>query len=149
MHTIEQIEAASPPGACVYLAAKRDGSGESAWHVRMPRFLPQCDGIGEMLDVARREKAADRDHFLALQKEAGAARDRDMARFWKEEAADALKEYRALCLVIPYYVAQPPGDCPYRPEWEWPTELAPWIDRVIWRITSAGPSTSLCGPSRP
>ena len=28
--------------------------------------------------------------------------------------ADALKEYRAACLLIPYYTANPPGDSPLR-----------------------------------
>ena len=42
-----------------------------------------------------------------------------------------MKEYRACCLAITLYVADPPGDCPHKPTRHWPQELHPYARRVL------------------
>lgn len=126
-----------PPGACVRRLPTRrgDDSKDAVWKIQIPHFLPSGPEIADRVGAVRKARAADRDDFLALQKACGARGDRDGARFFKEAAGDALKEYRAACLVLPLLEANPPGDCPCRPEWEWPVELAPWVDRIIWEMS--------------
>jgi hypothetical protein len=111
----------------VILDTARNGDGP-VWKYRLPKFMSFDTG---RIDAMRRAAIVRRDEWLAMQKEFGAARDADGARFCKGEATDALKEYRAACLMLGFLVVDPPGDSPYRPEWEWPVELAPWIDRVV------------------
>lgn len=119
-----------PRGVHIVLDVNRS-DGEYVWKYRVPRYL--SDGVAsvEAIDLARKGAVSRRDEMLAFQKMCGEARDREGAKFFKEEAADALKEYRAACLLLPLFMSDPPGDCPYKEEYEWPVEIAPWIDRVI------------------
>lgn len=114
-------------GCCAYQTGRRDGEPGAVWKVKLPSWLSlDADKVERM----RRRSIARRDEMIALQKEFGP--DRDAAKFFKGEATDALKEYRAACLVLGMLVSVPPNDGAYQPEWNWPVELAPWIDRVIW-----------------
>lgn len=125
-----------PPGACLVPEVTRDEDERPVWKVRWPQFLGLDAEDGVLIDKIRRAKQRDHEEFRALQKFCSSSGDRDGARFFREEAADALKEYRAACLVLPYTMAEPPGDCPVVPEWDWPVELAPWIDRIVWAVTT-------------
>jgi len=118
-----------PKGVHIVLDTNRV-DGEWVWKYRLPRYLPTGIDAAETIDTARKAAVARRDEMLAFQKACGEARDREGAKFFKEEAADALKEYRAACLLLPLFMCEPPGDCPYKEEYEWPIEIAPWIDRV-------------------
>lgn len=120
-----------PSGTHVVLRRTRNGKdcyGEPVWKYEVPKFLPLD---ADKVDAIRRGAVLRRDEYVALQKELGSARDREGARWAKDEATDALKEYRSACLVLGMLICDPPGDSLFKPEWEWPVELAPWIDRVI------------------
>lgn len=116
-----------PAGAHVKLMPARNDGGP-VWKYAVPACLRLSAG---RVDAIRRAASARRDEFVALQKALGSAGDRDGARFAKDEAGDALKEYRAACLILGTLACDPPGDSKCRPEWEWPVELAPWLDRVV------------------
>jgi hypothetical protein len=85
----------------------------------------------DVVDGIRKEAAARRDLMIAYQKEFST--DREAARFFKMEATDALKEYRAACLMLGHLQCEPPGDSKYVAMKDWPVELAPWINRVARR----------------
>lgn len=51
----------------------------------------------------------DRDYFLACQRACG-REDRDLARYFREEAARCLRSYRACCYVLSQIMSDPPGD---------------------------------------
>lgn len=106
----------------------RNDTGAPVWKYQVPKYITLDS---DKVDAMRRSAVARRDEYVALQKEFGLARDRDGAKWAKDEATDALKEYRAACLVLGTLLCHPPGDSLYRPEWEWPVELAPWLNRVI------------------
>lgn len=82
------------------------------------------------LEAYRKAAARRRDDMIALQKECGARQDREGARFFKEEAADALKEYRAVCLLLPWYTQEAGGDAPLRDLYEIGPELFPYLERA-------------------
>jgi hypothetical protein len=82
----------------------------------------------DVVDQARKAAAARRDDMLSCQKEFG--KDREFAKFFKNEASDALKEYRAACLILGLVACEPPGDSHYVELKNWPIDLAPWINRV-------------------
>mgnify|MGYP000523576400 FL=1 len=120
-----------PTGANVVEERTRNGKdcwGEPVWKYQVPRFISLCPN---KVDSLRRAAVSRRDEFVSMQKDFGLARDRESARWAKDEATDALKEYRASCLVLGHLLCEPPGDSQFKPEWEWPVELAPWIDRVL------------------
>lgn len=81
----------------------------------LPRYLGLCP---EKLENARVAATRLRDDMLAYQKQCSANKDREGARFFKEEAADAMKMYRAACLLLPFYAREPRGDCPLRDLYE-------------------------------
>lgn len=115
----------------MHLRFTRNGNdcfGDPVWKYEVPKFM-RIDAA--RVDTMRRAAVARRDEYVAMQKEFGAATDRDSARWAKDEATDALKEYRAACLILGWVVSDPPGDSKLRPQWEWPVELAPWLDRVL------------------
>jgi hypothetical protein len=82
----------------------------------------------DVVEQRRRAAIAQRDAMLAFQKNAGASRDADMARFFKAEAQEAMKEYRGACLVLGHLA--PGGDCPWRRADDWPLELIPYAKRA-------------------
>lgn len=120
-----------PPGVHVVIKSTRNGKdcfGEPVWKYVLPKYV-SFDLT--KVDAMRRSAIVRRDEWLALQKEFSAKRDVEAAKFCKAEATDALKEYRAACLVLGLLLCEPPGDCPERQEWDWPVELASWLDRVV------------------
>lgn len=123
-----------PAGVNIGLEDRRDGEKGCVWKIKLPDFLPISGDYGERIDVERKAAAARRDEMLTLQRQCGAAKDTAGARFFKDEATDALKEYRAACLLLPLWKCETPGDSQFKPVWEWPIELAPWIDRVVHKV---------------
>jgi hypothetical protein len=81
----------------------------------------------ETIDRRRKEALKHRELMLAFQKEAGKAGDRETAKFFKEEAAEAMKDYRGACLVLGH-LRTDLGDCPFRYHTDWPLEL---IDHAV------------------
>lgn len=76
----------------------------------------------------RKEAIAEREYWIALQKEAAKDKDFDLAKFCKGEASEWMKWYRAACWLIPHVCDYPyPGDCPYRDFYEAPEELFPQL----------------------
>lgn len=94
------------------------------------------DECAERVRAERIRWLRHREDILELQKVCGAARDREGARFFKEEASYALKCYRAACLLLPYVDANLPGDCIYREPKDFPIELAPMIRQILGVATS-------------
>lgn len=95
--------------------------------------LPEYDNWhtwGEHFDRLRRHYAAEREEALREQKTAGAARNADAARWWKDVAGDSLKRYRAACLMLGTCWCEPPGDSPFREPEDWPIELAGAVAEV-------------------
>lgn len=129
-HLIQDLEfiARRPPGAGVYATLSRAEGEEPVWKYRSPQYV-SLDV--DKLDQIRREAQRRREEMIELQKWCGKAGDRDGARFFREEAADAMKEYRAACLHLSKWACDPPGDCREPEEWNWPAELAPWLSRVV------------------
>ena len=120
-----------PAGVNVVLRATRNGKdcwGDLVWKYEVPKFITlDADAV----DAMRHGAILRRDEYIARQKEFGAMRDRESAKWAKDEATDALKEYRAACLILGNLLCDPPGDSLWKPEWEWSLDLAPWLDRVI------------------
>lgn len=92
-----------------------------------PLLRADWPGIGEALLRQRKEQIAERDYFLVASKAAGNAGDRELARLFKQEAAEYMKAYRACALLIPWFVAVPPGDCKLVPPRRFPKELHPYL----------------------
>lgn len=86
----------------------------------------------QAIDEFRRASINRRDEMMAFQKQNST--DREAARFFKDEARDALKDYRAACLVLPYYTSDVPGDCPVVAVSKWPVELEHHIRRVFYLV---------------
>lgn len=61
--------------------------------------------------------------------------DREGAKFFKEEVADARKYYLAACLLIPHVAAYYPGDCKLRDLGDFPLELMPAASHIIGVVT--------------
>lgn len=61
--------------------------------------------------------------------------DRESAKFFKEEVADARKYYLAACLLIPHVAAHYPGDCKLRDLGDFPLELMPAASHIIGVVT--------------
>ena len=131
--TLSEFVKTRPAGSYVYAAATRTDN-EPVWKYGLPICMLVADDVVDVIDGVRRRAIQRRDEMLAMQKEFGAAGRRDDAKWAKTEATDALKEYRAACLIMPLFCCEPPKDCPYREEWEWPVELAPWLDFVVREI---------------
>lgn len=81
----------------------------------------------ETIDRRRKEALQRREQTLALQKTAGKAGDRETAKFFKDEASDAMKDYRGACLVLGY-LRTDLGDCPFRYHTDWPLEI---VDHAV------------------
>ena len=119
-----------PPGVYVKLHPRRDEGKGSVWKIQVPDWLPSGPDVAAKVENIRLTSQLRREEMLQFQKQCSKD-DRDGARFFKAEATDALKEYRAACLMLPLFQANPPGDALFDPVWNWPIELAPWVDRVI------------------
>ena len=104
---------------------------EIAAHIRA-KYVRQlfCFGVdAEVVDQRRKDALQRREQMLAFQKAAGAAGDRDTARFFKEEAAEAMKDYRGACLVLGY-LRTDLGDCPFRYHADWTLEIVDYAVRA-------------------
>lgn len=86
------------------------------------------DKVCEEISKQRKEWQHHRDTMLMYQKECGVQKDYEGAKFFKEEAAWAMKHYRAACLLVPFVCPNPPGDCPYRDLYEIGPELHPYLN---------------------
>ncbi len=95
--------------------------------VRIEKYnLPMCfDLDGDALLLERLRLVKEIEGLKAQQKAFSAAKDFDAAKSMKAEVAEATKAYRAVCLLVPWYVANPPGDCPVRDLYEVGPELFP------------------------
>lgn len=93
------------------------------WAMRIPYSMPDDP---DYVDAKRKAALQHRDEMLAFQKAAAKAGDRDAARFFKEEASDAMRQYRGACLVLGHLLCDPPGDSPFRRTDEWPLEIVPY-----------------------
>lgn len=96
--------------------------------------LPLNDNTAQALLLFRSHCIKEREYMLSLQKWAGVElKDRELAKYFKQQAAHHMKNYRAACLLIPLYCALPdiPGDCTYQEFYNWPIELAPHVWQVI------------------
>ncbi len=81
----------------------------------------------DVVAARRKEAMQHRDAMLGFQKQ---ARDADMARFFKGEAQEALKQFRGACLVLGHLLCDPPGDSQPRRFEDWPAELIPYAVRA-------------------
>lgn len=99
------------------------------WKIYIPGHLyGEIDG--DDLLAIRKEQIALRDECLALQKKYGKD-DRELAKYYSNEAREALKVYRAVCMLIPYWVANPSKDCPVVHRLDWPIELSEQFTYVL------------------
>ncbi len=83
----------------------------------------EAAGIDFLL-ARKKERTRFREEMLAAQRACGRG-DREGARFFGREAAQAMKEYRACCYILSVAMADPPGDCRGV---QASLELAPYID---------------------
>ena len=107
-------------------------------HYRPLEFIMNVTSSPELVDwlLEKRINAIKmRDAFLAAQKEAEKNRDFSAAKEASLEAKEYLKLYRAVCLYIPWFAANPPGDCQkvQSPAY-WPVDLEEALDAVGYGI---------------
>lgn len=103
-------------------AGKKHGWAD---HYREPE-VQDCD-VDALLEH-KKTLSRDRDSFLAYQKQCGRS-DPALGRFFREVAAQTLKEYRGACYALSKLLCDPPGDCR---DVGTSKELAPYIDRAFW-----------------
>jgi hypothetical protein len=112
----------------IYITPDRRDKG-SVTKCKVPEWMTLCP---EKLAAARKAEIVLRDEMLAFQKEAGKNGDRAGAKFFKDEASEYMKRYRAACLLVPHYVAGDyPGDCKYVDAYNWPPDLFGALNAVI------------------
>lgn len=78
----------------------------------------------EWLLARKRQWGLERERLMALQKQAGQAKDYESAKLLKPQISELLQLYRAAALFLGHLAASPPGDCPHRPLKNWGVELA-------------------------
>jgi hypothetical protein len=88
------------------------------------------EDVANRIAEMRKHFARERDATLVFQKECGARRDSEGARFFKEESRHYMKLYRACCLLLPWVANDYPGDCELRDPYEWGEELFDALDYV-------------------
>ena len=98
------------------------GEGKPAPRYRLSYEFIGAD-VADEVNATRIYYARHRDEMLAFQKECGAHGDKEGAKFFKDEARDALRHYRAACLLLPWVSGDLPGDCPEREPFYFPEEL--------------------------
>lgn len=86
----------------------------------------QSDELLEDLDRQRKEWQAHREDMLAFQKVLGKSGDREGAKWFKDEAAEAMKRYRGVCTVIGHIDPEWRGDCRWQTVEEVPEEILPY-----------------------
>lgn len=87
--------------------------------------------ICDVLLDERKDAIAARDELLAVQKQLAQDGDREGAKIVKGLTREHMRRYRAVCLHIPWFVGDPPGDCraAVNPAL-WPLELEAELDAV-------------------
>lgn len=98
-----------------------------------PASYITADGAAPSLREWRKTAIKDRDEFLAFQKMAEAAGDRDGARFFKECANREKRRQRACTLMIPWLGSPDAKQVAERP-CLWPQELKPELDEISGRL---------------
>src|SRR3990167_7407653 len=83
------------------------------------------------VEAIRKEYLKHRDEMLIFQKECAARGDRDGAKFFKDESREALKMYRASCLILPYYTSDHSSDCKLTDTYKFPPELWRALEFVV------------------
>ena len=83
--------------------------------------------VEKLLLKLRKAAIVDREDHLKSTKETS---DRDLKKYYGRLAKDQLKLYRAICLYIPFFCADPPGDCPFVYWTEWSVDLEEELDAV-------------------
>lgn len=91
-------------------------------------YTAPTEASTEVLLAQKKQATQLRDLYLGFQKQAGKDRDIDAARFFRGEAAEQMKLYRAATFLLPWYVSIPPGDCREVAPSDWPVELAAQLD---------------------
>lgn len=115
-----------------YLAQPRDSSVKKRiTKCRINYTLPLGPETIEALNALRKNANQHREEMLTYQKACGKRGDRDGAKFFKGEASEAMKTYRAACLLIPHFSSEYSGDCKLMDAWDWPPDLFDHIDRVM------------------
>ena len=89
-----------------------------------------------LLFECKKRAAQLRDELLGYQKAAQKAGDFDGARFFREEAAEQMKMYRAATFLLPWHTNEPSGDCREMGPSAWPVELAPQLDHLTGLVDS-------------
>lgn len=108
--------------------------GEVVEHYRPLEFLMNITPSPEIVDwlLEKRVNAIRmRDVSLAAQKEAAKNRNFEAAKEASLEAKENLRHYRAICLYIPWFMANPPGDCQrVQSPTYWPVDLEESLDDI-------------------
>lgn len=86
---------------------------------------PEVDG----LIALKRKYGIQREQLIAQQKQAGKAKDYDLARELKPQVAELLKLERAICLFLGH-LGPVRGDAPYKHMKDWGKELVPACERI-------------------
>lgn len=88
------------------------------------------DDVVDALMAMRKEEIDLREEMMAYQKDAQLEKRFDLAKYFSTEAKESLKRYRAICLLLGWYAANPPGDCPCVEPYEWHPDLFQALDTV-------------------
>ena len=103
----------------------------SAWKYSLACPAALCTNLdAAVIEKQRVLWARHRDEMLVFQKQCGATKDIEGAKFFKEESRHALKMYRAACMLLPWYANEWPGDCKFVDPYEWPEELFDALDYI-------------------
>lgn len=121
----------------------------ASFHSYVPCMsVTPTERITEVLLQERKDAIQERDELLAVQKQLGQANDRDGAKLIKQLSQEQMRRYRAVRLHIPWFVADPPGDCRQvvLPAL-WPLDLEAELDAVgrLILVTSWGEPSANAG----
>lgn len=86
-----------------------------------------CDEVEQLLYKLRKEYIQEREKALKFVK---INEDRELKKYYSKEAKVLLKKYRAVCLAIPFFCSNIPGDCPYIYWTEWSVDLEEELDEI-------------------
>ena len=115
----------------VFLTQNHDGQVVKRYQWPAEYVTPHDEIYGFLIDL-RRAATRDREMFLSYQK-AHVATDRELARFFKGAANDALGLVRAVTLALPWLGRPDAGQITMRPLM-WPVDLAPQLDEIARNI---------------
>lgn len=115
--------------------------GEIPAHYWPPNFLPDDVVLGRQycVDYAkqrRKEVGQHRELLLRYQADCGKSGDREGAKFFKDEAADAMKQYRGWDFSIRYMEGDPMMIDWRRKDVSEP--IAPYLDRAFEELSYCG-----------